>query len=98
MSSPKANQHTHTRSNHKAMVQRISGLNALRKPSQATVEFWVDDGQEGLVVFVVLEGEGMKECRSRSVRGLVEVWLQRSEMTMRWDACNGNYWSDSRKL
>lgn len=71
--------HTHARSNHKAMVQR--GLNALRKPSQASVAFWVDDGQEGLAVFAVLEGEGTKEWRSHSVRGLVEVWLQRSEMT-----------------
>lgn len=48
------------KTNHKAMEHLC--LNAIRKPSQAIVEFQIDGCWGILAVSVVLEGEGVKGC------------------------------------
>lgn len=70
---------------HKAM--EYMSLNAIRKPGQAILDRWFLRERPGMDVW--------EECGSYSLRGLVED-LVRNEW--RWSACNGNYWSDSRKL
>ncbi len=64
-----SNQHTH-----KTIIQSQGDS------AKIVFEFWVDDGSKGLAVG---KGTEAKESRSYIVRALVDVWLQRSEMTGR---------------